>query len=157
MKLVPVNRKQARQFIAAHHRHSQPHWVAIMQVGLADDDGRLIGVAVAGRPCTQALCDGETVEVTRLCTTGGRNACSVLYGAITRAAKALGYRRAYTYTLQSESGSSLKATGWKIDGKLDRVRTWNVGKRQRHQSGMPLFGEPSAYSGEPRLRWRKDL
>ena len=37
--------------------------------------------------------DGTTIEVTRVCTDGTANACSLLYGAMWRAAKALGYLR----------------------------------------------------------------
>jgi hypothetical protein len=37
----------------------------------------------------------------------------MLYGAAWRAAKALGYKRLITYILASESGTTLKASGWK--------------------------------------------
>lgn len=36
----------------------------------------------------------------------------MLYGACRRAAFALGYRKLVTYTLQDESGSSLRAAGY---------------------------------------------
>ena len=80
LRLVPITRKEAREFVARHHRHSQPHVVERFQVGLSNDDG-LVGVAVAGLPSARLLCDGETIEITRLCTTGERNAASMLYGA----------------------------------------------------------------------------
>ena len=38
---------------------------------------------------------------------GVKNGCSMLYGAAWRAARALGYRRLGTYTLQTEPGTSL--------------------------------------------------
>ena len=116
LRLVPITRKEAREFVARHHRHSQPHVIERFHVGLSNGDGMLVGVAVAGLPSARLLCDGETIEITRLCTLGDKNAASMLYGAILRAAKALGYSRAYTYTLQSESGASLKASGWTLDG-----------------------------------------
>lgn len=72
-------------------------------------DGRLVGVAVAGRPVARALADGLTVEVTRVCTDGTRNACSALLGASRRVALVLGYQRGITYTLASEPGTSLRA------------------------------------------------
>ena len=125
-------------------------------VGLANDDGELIGVAVAALPSARLLCDGETIEITRLCTTGARNAATMLYGAITRAAKALGYTRAYTYTLQTEPGTSLRASGWKEDARLE-PQTWDRPNRTRHVSQAPLFGEPPAFKPAPRIRWRKDL
>ena len=156
MKLVPITRKEARQFVARHHRHSQPHVVERFHVGLADDEGKLIGVAVAGQPSARLLCDGTTIEVTRLCTTGERNAASMLYGAITRAAQALGYTRAFTYTLQTEPGSSLRASGWIEDAHLE-PQTWDRPNRTRQQSDAPLFGEPPRFKPAPRIRWRKDL
>ena len=125
-------------------------------MGLQNGEG-LVGVAVAGLPSARALCDGETIEVTRLCTTGERNAASMLYGAILRAAKALGYRRAFTYTLQSESGASLRASGWTKDAELDRAHTWDRPNRSRENSRAPLFGEPPAFKPEARIRWRVDL
>ena len=56
------------------------------------------------------------MEVNHLCTTGEKNACSILYAASARAAKAMGYRKIITYTLDSESGSSLRAAGWSYAG-----------------------------------------
>ncbi len=125
-------------------------------VGLANDAGKLIGVAVAGLPSARLLCDDVTIEITRLCTTGERNAASMLYGAITRAAQALGYTRAYTYTLQAEPGSSLRASGWIEDGRVD-AQSWNRPNRKRHESKAPLFDEPPLFKPAPRIRWRKDL
>ena len=43
-----------------------------------------------------AFCNYDTLEVTRLCTTGEKNACSMLYAAAARAAKAIGYRKIVT-------------------------------------------------------------
>ena len=152
---MPITRKEAREFVARHHRHSQPHVVERFHVGLSDGE-KLIGVAVAGDPSARLLCDGTTIEVTRLCTTGERNAASMLYGAIIRAAKALGYRRAFTYTLATEAGSSLKATGWKWDAELE-PQSWDRPNRARHKSKAPLFGESPAYTPAARIRWRLDL
>lgn len=38
---------------------------------------------------------------------------AMLYGAVWRAAKAMGYRRCITYTQGHESGASLRAVGWR--------------------------------------------
>src|SRR3546814_18235817 len=57
-----------------------------------------------------------TREVTRRCTDGAPNACSKLYGAAWKAAKALGYTRLITYTLPEEGGASLRAAGWQLVG-----------------------------------------
>jgi hypothetical protein len=60
--------------------------------------------------------DSGTLEVNRICTDGTRNCCTFLYGAVKRAAKAMGYSRLITYTHQDEPGTSLKASGWTFDG-----------------------------------------
>ncbi|WP_394814739.1 XF1762 family protein [Streptomyces millisiae] len=97
LEIVPVTFRQAKQFIAAHHRHHPPPQGMKVALGVAADD-ILVGVAVVGRPLARHLDDGRTAEVTRTCTNGTPNANSKLYGAAWRAAKALGYRRLVTYT-----------------------------------------------------------
>lgn len=81
------------------------------------DAGEVVGVCIVGRPVARMLTDGYTAEVVRLCTDGSRNACSLLYGAAWRAARAVGYRRMITYTLPEEGGVSLRACGWKFAGE----------------------------------------
>lgn len=76
-----------------------------------------MGVAIVGRPVSRHLDDGWTLEVNRLCTDGSRNACSALYAAAWRAARAMGYKRLVTYILESENGASLRAAGWKCVGR----------------------------------------
>ena len=84
--LRPVQRIEARQFVLDHHRHHG--WVSgfLWLHGLAGEGGALVGIAVVGRPVARALQDGLTMEVTRLCTDGEPNGCSMLYGAARRAA-----------------------------------------------------------------------
>ena len=79
-------------------------------------NGKIVGVAIVGRPVARSFDDGWTVEVTRTCTDGTANANSKLYGACWRAAQALGFKRMITYTLPSESGASLRAAGWRLYG-----------------------------------------
>lgn len=117
-------------FIARHHRHAKPPSVCITQVGVALED-KLVGVAMLSRPLSRHLCDGYTAEVSRVCTDGAENAASMLYGAMCRAAFALGYRRVITYTLESELGSSLRASGFREDG----LRTHAVDGWKRQQGG----------------------
>ena len=75
--------------------------------------------------------DGATIEVTRVATDGCPNACSALYGAAWRAAKALGYERLGTYTLASEPGTSLRAAGWQ-QVRMVRGRSWSAPSRLRN-------------------------
>ena len=130
LELTPISFKDAKAFVQQHHRHHKPPqgW----KFGVAcSKDGQIVGVAMAGRPVSRMLDDGITVEVTRCCTDGTRNACSMLYGAIWKASKSLGYKKCITYILEDEIGSSLKAVGWKRIEKLTRGGSWNRKNRER--------------------------
>lgn len=129
MNLRPITFRQACAFVNAHHRHHKPPQGHKFSIGV-EVDGELRGVIIVGRPVNRALDDGYTAEVTRCCTDGTQNACSKLYAAARRAAKAMGYERVITYTLKSETGVSLKAAGWRW--KYDtRGRSWNSASRPR--------------------------
>nr|WP_211235376.1 XF1762 family protein [Deinococcus ficus] len=95
-----------------------------------NDGAAVVGVVMVGRPVARGYDDGTTLEVTRLCTTGAANAASMLYGAAWRAAKALGYRRMFTYTLAQEHGYSLTASGWRRLGPAGGGE-WNAPSRHR--------------------------
>ena len=127
LSLVPVSLKNANAFVAEHHRHHKPTRGHKFSIGCAVE-GRLVGVAIVGRPVSRYLDDGLTLEVNRLCTTGEPNACSMLYGAAARAAKAMGYRKIITYTLDSEPGISLRAVGWTCAGPAGGER-WTGQRR----------------------------
>tara|TARA_R110000868_G_scaffold122450_1_gene324356 strand:- start:423 stop:881 length:459 start_codon:yes stop_codon:yes gene_type:complete len=147
MDIKPISLKQAQQFVRDHHRHNKPPVGHKFSVGLFVD-GALIGVAVAGRPVARALDDGLTLEVTRTCTDGTRNANSKLYGAITRAAAALGYRRAVTYTQGDESGASLRGAGGTPAATLAPRAGWDAPSRPRTDIGS---------GGVGRIRWERVL
>ena len=116
MKIKPITLKEANRFVAQYHRHHGETVGHKFSIGLFDGNA-LVGVAICGRPVSRILDDGLTCEVNRLCTNGARNACSMLYGASARVAKEMGYDRIITYILESESGTSLKASGWICEGK----------------------------------------
>lgn len=121
---------EANAFVTDLHRPHPPVAGHKFSLG-AFKDGKLCGVAIVGRPVSRMRDDGQTLEVTRLCTDGTKNACSFLYGAAARACFALGFRRIGTYTLPEEGGASLRGAGWKLLGergggdwsRTDRVRT----------------------------------
>lgn len=125
----PVTLAEANDFVAALHRHHPPVVGHKFSIG-ASFGGRLVGVVIVGRPIARGRDDGATLEVTRLCTDGTRNACSFLYGAARRAAFALGYQRIGTYTLPDEGGASLRAAGWKLLGERSG-RNWSCPSRPR--------------------------
>jgi hypothetical protein len=114
LRLVPVTRDQANAFVRRLHRHSRPVVGDKCAVG-AELEGQLVGVAIVGRPVAIPLDDNSTAEVTRVCTDGTHNACSFLYGAARRLARAMGYARVLTYTLPHEGGASLRAAGFRLD------------------------------------------
>lgn len=112
LEVCPMTLKEANAFVEQHHRHHKPVVGHKFSIGCTDGK-EIVGVAIVGRPVSRHLDDGWTLEVNRLCTDGTRNACSMLYAAAWRAARAMGYKRLVTYILDSESGVSLKASGWK--------------------------------------------
>lgn len=140
MNLVPVTLKQANEFVKAHHRHHGPVTGWKFGVGIAVE-GELVGVAIAGRPVSRMTQKNEpqTIEVTRVCTLGHRNAPSMLYGAISRAAFSLGYTRVISFTLCNETGHSLKASNWKCVGH-SAGGSWSRPSRER-QDDHPVEGK----------------
>ncbi len=145
MRLVPISLKDANAFVNEHHRHHKAVTGHKFSIG-CEQDGRLVGVAIMGRPVSRYLDDGLTLEVNRLCTTGEKNACSMLYAAAARAARAMGYRKIVTYTLDTEPGTSLRAAGWTCAGPAGGKR-W-TGQRR-----------PAAdlYPAQMKLRYEKTL
>lgn len=115
---MPITLKVANEFVRLHHRHHGPVTGWKWGVGL-ELDGQLIGVAIAGRPTSRMRQTNEpqTIEVTRVCTLGHRNAPSMLYGAMSRAAFALGYTKVISFILCEETGHSLECANWKCTGE----------------------------------------
>lgn len=114
--LQPISLKAAGEFINKFHRHHKaPRGCKFC---IAVNDGVSIrAVAIIGRPVSRHLDDGYTLEVTRLCSDGTPNACSMLLGSAWRAARALAYRRLISYLLASEAGTVMLAAGWQVIGE----------------------------------------
>ncbi|MET9564757.1 XF1762 family protein [Streptomyces tauricus] len=138
LRLVPVRSREAAAFVREWHRHHAPPAGQIFAVGAADGDGILRAVAIVGRPVARHLDDRTTLEVTRTCSDGVRNANSLLYGAAWRAAKALGYSRLITYTQEGESGASLRGVNWRVVAQRPARPGW-------HTPSRPRFSRGSAY------------
>jgi hypothetical protein len=145
LRLLPVELRTANAFVARLHRHSKPVRGQKFAVAVGDGAG-MRGVAIAGRPVARELQDGYTIEILRVCTDGARNACSKLYGACCRAASALGYLLAITYTLASESGASLRAAGFRPVAEVTD-RQWDCPSRPRTE--RDLIGD--------KVRWERRL
>jgi len=128
-EIVPLSLGEANAFVREHHRHHRPTVGGKFAIGWAVD-GVVRGVAIAGRPVARHLDNGWTLEVNRVATDGARNACSALYAACWRAARAMGYRRMVTYTLPEEGGASLRAAGWRVVGEAGGG-SWSCVSRPR--------------------------
>jgi hypothetical protein len=146
MKIIPVELKKANEFIESLHRHHKKAQGHRFSIGV-EKDGVLVGVACVGRPVARNTNSNEVLEVTRLCTDGTKNACSMLYSAAARIGKELGYKKIQTFILDSEPGISLKASGWGFDGV-------SSGGQWKHTDGKPRrTDQPTC----PKHRYVKEL
>jgi len=91
------------------------------------------------------LDDGWTLEVNRVATDGTKNACSMLYAAAWRTARAMGYRKLITYSLPEEGGASLRGASWKCIGECGGG-TWNRKSRPR----------VDLHPQQTKLKWEKE-
>lgn len=159
MIAVPIELKDAQNYINKFHRHHQAAHRDKFRIA-AMDDGEIVGVVQVGRPVSRILDDGHTLEVLRLCTTGEKDVCSFLYSRAARIAKEMGYTKIITYILESETGTSLKASGWKLEADGVGGSDWNVPSRPREviATQMSLFPEKQKYPvGVKKQRWVKLL
>lgn len=157
LRLVPCTVKAASLFVGQHHRHHAPPRGGLFAVAVdrpadiltAGVASPIVGVAIIGRPVARRLQDGLTAEVTRLCVlegAAGRMACSMLYAAAWRAARALGYRRLVTYILAEEAGTSLRAAGWHCVGEAGGG-SWSRPSRTREDK----------HPTQTKMRWEAPL
>ena len=146
LRIIPITQKEANAFIEMYHRHHPPVIGAKFCIGVMSEE-KLVGALIAGRPVARGCCQVSIVEVTRLATDGTRNACSILYGAAARAAKALGYAKIQTYILSKEPGASLRASGWILEGVV-RGRSWKRSDGAARSNVHPL---------SDKTRWVKEL
>lgn len=131
LRVVPCFLDEANDFVERLHRHMgrMPHHVFSVAVAAGDE---VVGVAIVDRPSARHYADGFTLEVRRTCTNGHRNANSMLYRAAIRAAWALGYTRLITYTLEGESGASLRGAGMReVATRSRRPGGWDTPSRPR--------------------------
>lgn len=113
----PATLAQANALVASIHRHHKPVTGHRFSLALYDEEtGRLLGVAICGRPVARMADTYGTLEVLRCATDGTPNAISKLYGSIARIADASGFAAVQTYTLPEEGGASMRASGFELDG-----------------------------------------
>lgn len=151
-RLAPVTGRDGRAWVSNVHRHLPRVHGALFAVA-AELDGRRVGVARAGNPPRVWLGTGRFV-ITRCAVlpdlpgVGNHAApvCSMLYGALCRAGRALGYVEAWTYTLPDEDGRSIRAAGFEYMGET-RAEEWDRPGRAR----------PEAVDPRAKGRWRRML
>ena len=154
----PIELCQAQGFINSIHRH---HAAAVRDKFriAAKKDGNIVGVAQVGRPLARSLCDGYTLEVLRLCTNGEKDVCSFLYSRCARIAKEMGYKKIITYILETEPGTSLKASGWSCENDHCGNKTWeNCTRSKERPIQLSMLEQKKKYPvGVVKQRWSKEL
>ena len=129
MKIRPCTLKQANEYVATFHRHHKPCTGHRFSLALFNE-GHLIGVVICGRPVARMCDPNTTLEISRCCTDGTKNAISKLYGAVCRIARDMGFELVQTYTLPEEGGGSMRACGFEFVGE-------SGGGQWKHSDGKP--------------------
>jgi hypothetical protein len=146
MNIEPMTLKEANDFVESFHRHNKRtsrdggKWA----IGLADE-GVLVGVAIVGNPLAAAFMDGYTAEVLRCCVNDNapKNSCSKLYGRCWQIWRKMGGKKLITYTLQEETGASLRGAGWKVVGETKPHKGWGSKTKQDgiKREWQPIYGQ----------------
>lgn len=124
----PITIKAANEFIKTFHRHHRPTIRNTGRWALAalDNNNEMVGVVIAGNPISPNYMDGYTIELTRLCVRekSPKGTCSFLLGKCCCIWRSMGGKKVITYTLESESGASLKGAGWTLAGTVKPHNRW---------------------------------
>ena len=136
LRVFPITLKQANQLVAALRRHHKPVVGHRFSIGVMDEAGVVHGAAIVGRPTGRKNPQYDWAEVTWLVTDGTKNACSMLYAAVARICKEMGFSRVQTFILDSEDGTSLKAAGWRFE-RMSEGGDWNVPSRGGRRTDQP--------------------
>ena len=159
LSIKPISLKKANEYVMNNHRHHDKVQGHKFSLSVWDGD-RLCGVAIVGHPQSRMIDNDNILEVLRLCTDGTHNACSILYARCARVGKAMGYQKIITYILESESGTSLKASGWINEGEAGRLNWMQYASERTKQRNayqqMELF-ERKKPPDEMKQRWAREL
>lgn len=136
MKIAPLELKDLSALVASLHRHHKPVQGHRFSIGV-EHGGKIVGGAAVGRPTARMADQRKVLEVTRLVTDGTKNACSALYSAAARVGKELGYERIQTFILETESGTSLRAAGWKRDDVKSSGGDWTRASKPNRRQDQP--------------------
>ena len=147
LKAVPTTLRAANAFVAAHHRHNLPPRGHRFSIGCVSE-GRPVGVAIVGRPVSRNFDPAEVAEVVRVCVLDNAplGTCSFLYGACWRAWREMGGKKMITYTLQQESGSSMRGAGWLKAAEIDARDAGGWTNRGKGRLAQDVVSQP-------KIRW----
>ena len=152
LQIIPYTLKKANVFITEHHRHSKRVQGARFCLAAVYND-EVVGILVVGRPVARKLDDGFTAEVTRSCVKDGapKNTNSFMYGKAWRAWQQMGGRKMITYTLEKESGATMRAVNWKLLGTtraFEKGKGWTTRPNREWQEKT---------TGQTKLRWGAEI
>ena len=138
MSVRPLTLTKAIPFVRRTHRRLPKIQGGLWAIGV-ERDAEIVAVAVVGRPNARVLDDGRRLQILRVAAIeGARNACSMLYGACARAARAMGAPDLWTYIHHDEPGTTLKAAGWIEDvGFTSDGGEWDRPSRTRELALEP--------------------
>lgn len=150
--VVPITVKAARQWVRDVHRDLPSIQGGLFAVAV-EIDGKRVAAGIAVNPPrvwqgTGRIVIGRVAALSDLEPVGNHAApaCTMIYGSLCRAAKALGYSEAWTYTLPGESGVSLRAAGFTYMGET-KGGEWDRPSRPRSK----------VVRSEKKGRWMRQL
>jgi hypothetical protein len=151
--IIPITLREANDFVESFHRHSKRTARDGGKFAIGLEFGELVGVAIVGNPLSATFMRRGVAEVLRVCVNSlaPKNACSKLYGACWRIWRAMGGLKLITYTLATESGSSLKGAGWRVVGECKPHNRWAGKSKKDHiiREWQPIYGQT-------KFRWEID-
>jgi len=153
----PITIKEANLFVESHHRHHRPtsrncgKWAISAIDSLTN---QIIGVAICANPVSATFMDGFTLEVTRLCVKedAPMGTASFLLAHCSKIWRLMGGKKILTYTLDYESGASLKGAGWERVGIVKPHNNWNY----KSQGDGKMRDNLTIYQYK-KFRWELDL
>ena len=150
LSIIPLSLKEANEFVTKYHRHNKKCAGHKFSIG-AVYKNEIVGVVIVGRPVARKLDDRFTLEINRNCVldTAPKGTCSFLYSRAIKIWQTMGGKKIITYTLETESGSSLKAVNFNKETTVQTFKK-NTGWTTRTNR---IWQEVQA---TPRIRWGKE-
>ena len=151
LSVIPLSLKEANEFVTKYHRHNKKCAGHKWSIGAIFKD-ELVGVIIVGRPVSRKLDNRFTLEVNRNCVLDNapKGTCSFLYAKAIKIWQSMGCKKLITYTLQTESGSSLKAVNFNKETTVQKFKK-NTGWTTRANR---IWQEVQSI---PRIRWAKEF